>query len=130
MAEKKEKSIGSVKHVKKEMNRGAWTTEEDRKLAEAIEVHGAKRWKMIATTAGFFLFLMSLRCDQSQLWLQTVLNLSGFRLFFAGLNRCGKSCRLRWMNYLRPNIKRGNISDQEEDLILRLHKLLGNRLPN
>ncbi|XP_062097732.1 transcription factor MYB114-like [Humulus lupulus] len=45
----------------------------------------------------------------------------------AGLNRCGKSCRLRWMNYLRPNIKRGNISDQEEDLILRLHKLLGNR---
>ncbi|KAJ8767464.1 hypothetical protein K2173_017508 [Erythroxylum novogranatense] len=45
----------------------------------------------------------------------------------AGLNRCGNSCRLRWMNYLRPNIKRGNISDQEEDLILRLHKLLGNR---
>ncbi|XP_028777356.1 transcription factor MYB23-like [Neltuma alba] len=45
----------------------------------------------------------------------------------AGLNRCGKSCRLRWLNYLRPNIKRGNISDQEEDLILRLHKLLGNR---
>ncbi|XP_028752188.1 transcription factor MYB114-like [Neltuma alba] len=45
----------------------------------------------------------------------------------AGLNRCGKSCRLRWMNYLRPNIKRGNISDEEEDLIIRLHKLLGNR---
>uniref|UniRef100_A0A7N0SX23 Uncharacterized protein n=1 Tax=Kalanchoe fedtschenkoi TaxID=63787 RepID=A0A7N0SX23_KALFE len=45
----------------------------------------------------------------------------------AGLNRCGKSCRLRWMNYLRPNIKRGDISAQEEDLILRLHKLLGNR---
>ncbi|KAI4316473.1 hypothetical protein L6164_024451 [Bauhinia variegata] len=45
----------------------------------------------------------------------------------AGLNRCGRSCRLRWLNYLRPNIKRGNISDQEEDLILRLHKLLGNR---
>ncbi|PKI41545.1 hypothetical protein CRG98_038056 [Punica granatum] len=45
----------------------------------------------------------------------------------SGLNRCGKSCRLRWLNYLRPNIKRGNISDEEEDLILRLHKLLGNR---
>lgn len=45
----------------------------------------------------------------------------------AGLNRCGKSCRLRWLNYLRPNIKRGNISNDEEDLILRLHKLLGNR---
>ncbi|KAM6557232.1 hypothetical protein CsatB_004251 [Cannabis sativa] len=45
----------------------------------------------------------------------------------SGLNRCGKSCRLRWLNYLRPNIKRGNISEAEEDLILRLHKLLGNR---
>ncbi|KAL9268637.1 Transcription factor MYB1-like protein [Drosera capensis] len=48
-------------------------------------------------------------------------------LIVVGLNRCGKSCRLRWLNYLRPNIKRGNISDEEEDLILRLHKLLGNR---
>lgn len=45
----------------------------------------------------------------------------------AGLRRCGKSCRLRWLNYLRPNIKRGNISDDEEELIVRLHGLLGNR---
>ncbi|XP_050363766.1 transcription factor MYB114-like [Argentina anserina] len=79
----------------KEVNRGSWTAEEDQRLAQAIEVYGARKWKSVATKAG--------------------------------LNRCGKSCRLRWMNYLRPNIKRGNISDQEEDLILRLHKLLGNR---
>ncbi|XP_077230596.1 transcription factor MYB1-like [Tasmannia lanceolata] len=45
----------------------------------------------------------------------------------AGLKRCGKSCRLRWLNYLRPDIKRGNISDEEEELIIRLHRLLGNR---
>nr|XP_043627825.1 transcription factor MYB1-like [Erigeron canadensis] len=45
----------------------------------------------------------------------------------AGLKRCGKSCRLRWLNYLKPDIKRGNISCDEEDLIIRLHKLLGNR---
>ncbi|KAJ7955964.1 Myb transcription factor [Quillaja saponaria] len=45
----------------------------------------------------------------------------------AGLNRCGKSCRLRWLNYLRPDIKRGDISPDEEELIIRLHKLLGNR---
>ncbi|KAK6927232.1 SANT/Myb domain [Dillenia turbinata] len=44
-----------------------------------------------------------------------------------GLKRCGKSCRLRWLNYLRPDIKRGNISHDEEELIVRLHKLLGNR---
>ena len=46
----------------------------------------------------------------------------------AGLKRCGKSCRLRWLNYLRPDIKRGNISHDEEELIIRLHNLLGNRL--
>jgi myb proto-oncogene protein len=45
----------------------------------------------------------------------------------SGLKRCGKSCRLRWLNYLRPGIKRGNISEDEEELIIRLHRLLGNR---
>ncbi|KAK3160460.1 hypothetical protein QOZ80_1BG0059780 [Eleusine coracana subsp. coracana] len=43
-----------------------------------------------------------------------------------GLQRCGKSCRLRWMNYLRPDLKRGRFSQQEEDLIIALHKTLGN----
>ncbi|XP_073526358.1 uncharacterized protein [Phyllobates terribilis] len=83
------------KNMKKSLNRGAWTAEEDTNLAHVIQIYGPRRWKAIAAKAG--------------------------------INRCGKSCRLRWMNYLRPNIKRGNISDQEEDLILRLHKLLGNR---
>ncbi|KAJ7943025.1 MYB transcription factor [Quillaja saponaria] len=45
----------------------------------------------------------------------------------AGLLRCGKSCRLRWINYLRPDIKRGNFAEDEEDLIIKLHALLGNR---
>ncbi|KAK1279627.1 Myb-related protein 308 [Acorus gramineus] len=45
----------------------------------------------------------------------------------AGLLRCGKSCRLRWINYLRPDLKRGNFSEDEEDLIIKLHALLGNR---
>lgn len=45
----------------------------------------------------------------------------------AGLSRCGKSCRLRWMNYLRPNMKRGNFTQQEEDVIVDLHKQLGNK---
>ncbi|KAK4773988.1 hypothetical protein SAY87_029007 [Trapa incisa] len=89
------KKKASTRVSSKESSRGAWRAEEDRKLAEAIAVHGPKRWKTLAAQAG--------------------------------LNRCGKSCRLRWLNYLRPNIKRGNITDQEEDLILRLHKLLGNR---
>nr|AYE54695.1 MIXTA1 [Torenia fournieri] len=44
----------------------------------------------------------------------------------AGLQRCGKSCRLRWTNYLRPDIKRGKFSLQEEQTIIQLHALLGN----
>nr|AGO03567.1 MIXTA-like 3 [Erythranthe lewisii] len=45
----------------------------------------------------------------------------------AGLKRCGKSCRLRWTNYLRPDIRRGKFNLQEEDTIIQLHALLGNR---
>lgn len=45
----------------------------------------------------------------------------------AGLLRCGKSCRLRWTNYLRPDIKRGNFSEEEEETIINLHEVLGNR---
>ncbi|CAI0434925.1 unnamed protein product [Linum tenue] len=45
----------------------------------------------------------------------------------AGLLRCGKSCRLRWINYLRPDLKRGNFSDDEDELIIKLHSLLGNK---
>ncbi|WOG92941.1 hypothetical protein DCAR_0312219 [Daucus carota subsp. sativus] len=36
----------------------------------------------------------------------------------AGLNRCRKSCRLRW---------RGEFGEDEVDLMIRLHRLLGNR---
>ncbi|KAK8541726.1 hypothetical protein V6N13_137682 [Hibiscus sabdariffa] len=45
----------------------------------------------------------------------------------SGLNRCRKSCRLRWVNYLNPNIKRGAFEDDEVDLVIRLHNLLGNK---
>ncbi|XP_019179239.1 PREDICTED: protein ODORANT1-like [Ipomoea nil] len=45
----------------------------------------------------------------------------------AGLRRCGKSCRLRWTNYLRPDLKRGLLSDAEEQLVIDLHAHLGNR---
>ncbi|XP_008803910.2 transcription factor MYB20-like [Phoenix dactylifera] len=45
----------------------------------------------------------------------------------AGLLRCGKSCRLRWTNYLRPDLKRGLLSESEEKLVIELHSQLGNR---
>ncbi|KAK9268394.1 hypothetical protein L1049_000143 [Liquidambar formosana] len=45
----------------------------------------------------------------------------------AGLQRCGKSCRLRWINYLRPDLKRGSFSSQEEQIIIDIHRIVGNR---
>ncbi|KAI3934118.1 hypothetical protein MKX01_031198 [Papaver californicum] len=45
----------------------------------------------------------------------------------AGLNRTGKSCRLRWLNYLRPDVRRGNITPEEQLLIMELHAKWGNR---
>lgn len=48
-------------------------------------------------------------------------------VLLAGLKRSGKSCRLRWLNYLRPDLKRCQISAEEEQIILQLHKRWGNK---
>ncbi|KAM0953810.1 putative transcription factor MYB-HB-like family [Dioscorea sansibarensis] len=48
----------------------------------------------------------------------------------AGLKRCGKSCRLRWTNYLRPNLKHESFTPQEEEMIITLHATIGSRLIN
>ncbi|CAH1437894.1 unnamed protein product [Lactuca virosa] len=45
----------------------------------------------------------------------------------AGLKRCGKSCRLRWLNYLRPNIKHGEFTDDEDKIICSLYASIGSR---
>ncbi|KAL9268247.1 Transcription factor MYB36-like protein, partial [Drosera capensis] len=45
----------------------------------------------------------------------------------AGLRRCGKSCRLRWLNYLRPNIKHGEFTDEEDRIIFTLFANIGSR---
>eukprot|EP00253_Pinus_taeda_P034969 PITA_34969 len=76
-------------------NKGAWTQQEDTRLVAHIRVHGEGGWRSLPKAAG--------------------------------LLRCGKSCRLRWINYLRPDLKRGNFSEEEDELIIRLHSLLGNK---
>jgi myb proto-oncogene protein len=47
--------------------------------------------------------------------------------FVVGLNRTGKSCRLRWVNYLHPGLKRGKMTPHEERLVLELQSKWGNR---
>ncbi|KAL2330982.1 hypothetical protein Fmac_018563 [Flemingia macrophylla] len=48
-------------------------------------------------------------------------------MIIASLQRCGKSCRLRWINYLRPDLKRGSFTAEEEQIIIDIHRILGNR---
>ncbi|XP_027348312.1 transcription factor MYB3-like [Abrus precatorius] len=79
----------------KDLNKGAWSKQEDQKLIDYINQHADVCWRTLPQAAG--------------------------------LLRCGKSCRLRWINYLRPDLKRGNFAEDEEDLIIKLHALLGNR---
>lgn len=45
----------------------------------------------------------------------------------SGLSRCGKSCRLRWANHLRPDLKKGAFTPEEENRIIELHAKMGNK---
>uniref|UniRef100_A0A0D3FG48 HTH myb-type domain-containing protein n=1 Tax=Oryza barthii TaxID=65489 RepID=A0A0D3FG48_9ORYZ len=44
-----------------------------------------------------------------------------------GLLRCRKSCCLHWMNYLSPDLKCSNFTDDDDELTIKLHALLGNK---
>ena len=111
---------------KEGLKRGAWTSQEDNLLSDYIKAHGLGRWRSLPANAGCTLPEDD-RFQLNLVYLELNLGFLFFPFFFLGLNRCGKSCRLRWLNYLRPDIKRGNITEEEEELIIRLHKLLGNR---
>ncbi|KAF3524858.1 hypothetical protein F2Q69_00050854 [Brassica cretica] len=92
----------------KRLRKGAWIAEEDNLLRQCIDKYGEGKWHQVPLRAGMFIFN---------------------KIRAVGLNRCRKSCRLRWLNYLKPSINRGKFNSGEVDLLLRLHKLLGNRLP-
>ncbi|KAG8365964.1 hypothetical protein BUALT_Bualt17G0026700 [Buddleja alternifolia] len=84
------------------LKRGPWTMEEDSKLMSFILNNGIQCWRLVPKLAGIYIHILCLM-------------------------RCGKSCRLRWINYLRPDLKRGAFSEEEEDMIIELHSRLGNR---
>ncbi|KAL1203873.1 MYB-like transcription factor ODO1 [Cardamine amara subsp. amara] len=84
------------------LRKGPWTAEEDGKLVDFLRTHGS-----CGGGAGGWCWR-----DVPKL---------------AGLRRCGKSCRLRWTNYLRPDLKRGQFSEEEIQLVIDLHTRLGNR---
>ncbi|CAN6352516.1 unnamed protein product [Urochloa humidicola] len=83
---------------KASVKRGPWSEEEDARLRSYMERHGG------AAAAGW----MALPRE-------------------AGLRRCGKSCRLRWLNYLRPGVRHGGFSPEEDRLICALYAAVGSR---
>ncbi|KAG4113318.1 hypothetical protein ERO13_D13G215900v2 [Gossypium hirsutum] len=82
---------------KANVKKGPWSPEEDAKLKAYIEKHGTRGGNWIALPHKI------------------------------GLKRCGKSCRLRWLNYLRPNIKHGGFSEEEDNIICNLYLSIGSR---
>ncbi|MBA0700090.1 hypothetical protein Goari_001661, partial [Gossypium aridum] len=82
---------------KANVKKGPWSPEEDAKLKAYLEKHGTRGGNWIALPHKI------------------------------GLKRCGKSCRLRWLNYLRPNIKHGGFSEEEDDIICNLYLSIGSR---
>lgn len=121
-------------HSNTALRKGTWSEEEDRLLREYVDKYGQGNWKHITSKTGMwspssssgFSFLPFF-CFYDFILPRKLRDLN---LIMAGLRRCRKSCRLRWLNYLRPDIKRGSFGVDEDDLIIRLHRLLGNRHVN
>ncbi|RWW36049.1 hypothetical protein BHE74_00058957, partial [Ensete ventricosum] len=67
--------------------------------------------------------------EQEDLQLVRIVGLFGDRRwdFIAKVSGLRGEDRLRWVNYLHPDLKRGRITPQEERLILELHSRWGNR---
>ncbi|CAL5388982.1 unnamed protein product [Camellia sinensis] len=84
-----------------EIRKGPWTEQEDVQLVFYVNLFGDRRWDSIAKVSG--------------------LKVAG------GLKRTGKSCRLRWVNYLHPGLKRSKMTPLEERLVLELQSKWGNR---
>ncbi|TVU15065.1 hypothetical protein EJB05_38567 [Eragrostis curvula] len=91
----------------KGVKKGPWTTEEDKLLVDFVQANGSGNWRLLPKLA--------------EIWDEVKWAMR------AGLNRCGKSCRLRWTNYLRPDIKRGPFTTEEHNTILQLHGIVGNK---
>lgn len=107
------------------IKRGPWTQEEDTILVSYIHKHGPGNWRSVPANTGesapLYLWFSSFGCQNA------MFDGLHFCSWILGLMRCSKSCRLRWTNYLRPGIKRGNFTKSEEGLIIHLQSLLGNK---
>ncbi|KAL6001432.1 hypothetical protein ACLOJK_007169 [Asimina triloba] len=107
------------------LKKGPWTAEEDKKLINFILTNGQCCWRAVPKLAGlglFFLIHFLIRKHR--------MGVAFFLTFFSTASsdhRIGTAPMLRWTNYLRPDLKRGLLSESEEKLVIDLHANLGNR---
>jgi len=109
---------------KQKLRKGLWSPEEDEKLLRHITKYGHGCWSSVPKQAGTPTLYNPIYHKISA---RICCSFPCQCPLLAGLQRCGKSCRLRWINYLRPDLKRGTFSLEEENLIIELHAVLGNR---
>ncbi|OEL30742.1 Transcription factor MYB36 [Dichanthelium oligosanthes] len=135
---------------KASVKRGPWSPEEDEQLRSYVQRHGiGGNWIALPQKAGTLPVPVSSALDEqhrepdhhalavidpgsSDSFEQNLetnkQNLETNNLASpSGLNRCGKSCRLRWLNYLRPDIKHGGYTEQEDQIIRSLYSSIGSR---
>ncbi|RZS26835.1 hypothetical protein BHM03_00060247 [Ensete ventricosum] len=124
---------------KANVKRGPWSPEEDAALKSYIHHHGTGgNWIALPHKAGHPLLILLLFCKRALCSVSTsrvllsptsLYNVQvSVTLSHAGLKRCGKSCRLRWLNYLRPDIKHGGFTEEEDAIICTLYDGLGSSL--
>ncbi|KAJ0790782.1 putative transcription factor MYB-HB-like family [Helianthus annuus] len=106
------------------LKKGAWTEDEDKKLTAYITRYGHWNWGLLPQFAGMIGSLSQ--------FIFSFMDLNIFILWFfdflcLGVSRSGKSCRLRWMNHLRPNMKHGNFTEDEDNVIISLQNKIGNK---
>lgn len=104
-------------------------------LFDVLNIHCAERsLRNYITVVGLGITTTEFLLSVLEIWItlfQKMILLNNWHFcrlsYCTGLKRNGKSCRLRWINYLRPGLKRGTFTIQEEDTILTLHGMLGNK---
>ncbi|CAI0472718.1 unnamed protein product [Linum tenue] len=77
--------------------RQRWRSEEDALLRSYVKQYGPREWNLISHRMN------------------------------TPLNRDAKSCLERWKNYLKPGIKKGSLTEQEQRLVIKLQAKYGNK---
>ncbi len=125
-----------------------WTPAEDEKLRRAVAMHNGKNWKKIAETA-FKNEKTDVQClhrwqkvldpklvkgpwtkeeDAKVIELVKKYGAKRWSVIAEELpGRIGKQCRERWHNHLNPNIRKCPWTEEEDRIILAVHRQIGNR---